>query len=65
MVPSPEVDDLEKTVRITMNPVTNSENTEKSLGSQENGEQDNAQQHDDEDDFLTETVVLRPIKKDG
>jgi len=65
MVPSPEVDDLEKTVRITMNPVTNSENTEKSLGSQENGEQDNAQQYDDEIDFLTETVVLRPIKKDG
>jgi hypothetical protein len=65
MVPSPEVDDLEKTVRITMNPVTNSENTEKSLGSQENGGQDNAQQYDDEIDFLTETVVLRPIKKDG
>lgn len=65
MVPPPGVDDLEKTVRIPMNPGANSENTEKTSDYQENSTQDSEQQHDDEDDFLTETVVLRPIKKDG
>ncbi len=65
MVPPPGVDDLEKTVRIPMNPGANSKNTENISDYQENSNQDSEQQHDDEDDFLTETVVLRPIKKDG
>ncbi len=56
--------DLEKTVRIPVNPVSPPGDVEKRQEATENTGRKDEEQYDDEDDFLTETVVLRPVKRD-
>ncbi len=58
-------DDLEKTVRIKPRQDAESIEPQTQTKSPLITEEINTQQVDDDDDFLTETVVLRPTKKDG
>jgi len=65
IAPSSGDEELEETIQIRANAESipiDTEGRQKSIG---DIVKDNSRKYDDEDDFLTETVVLRPIKKDG